>query len=733
VKLLQELRRRRVFRLAGLYIVGAWVVIEVSSVFFPAWGIPDTALRYLFIAATALFPVALIFGWIFDITPHGIIRTEQLNSAESVDLSLRHSDYAILVALVAIGVVVLYSSFGKIQQEIDDSIQTLERRANSIAVLPFANLDTNPDTGYFSDGVTEEILHRLSTLGVVHVLASTSSFAFRDSDRSPAQIANALGVSYLLRGSVRRDSNQVRVTAQLVDHEGFNIWTDTFDRKLESIFAIQTEIASTVSSEIVNEIVPIQELPAGRTTSNMEAYNAYLVGKSYFDKRTIGWREQAVAAFEQAIELDPGFAPPYAGKAMSIAINAGLGPHVQEAADLARHALELDPGLAEAHAILGLVTAFPTEESDPVQGEQSLRRAIALDPSFSHAYNWLFFALERQGRDEESLEAMDQGLAVDPLNPPLVLNVSGYESGNGNLERALQLLNRLAALPEPPHFVYGALWDTYMEWGRQADAIGAARHLIRGQVTVAPHALDAMLISYEQLGMSAQADQWLALRRDLGAAPLVLSELRLMQLTMRGDMHELGVELDNFTKLQAAEGRQDQDDLQLMRADALFQLGEFADAGNTIENAVGSDFESLVREHNTGEVIAVMRKLAFCWQQTGRNREASELLREIGDYIAIDTVSPSAPPSLAASALHRALLGDKAAALDALTRAVELGFSDYARLANDIAWRETMAEPEFGTLRDKARAERDRQRAIVEAEDAEHDFVAEVKLILARP
>ncbi len=196
MKLLQELRRRRVFRLAGLYIVGAWVVIEVSSVFFPAWGIPDTALRYLFIAATVLFPVALVFAWVFDITPHGIVRTEPLDSTDNVDLSLRRSDYAILIALLTIGVVVLYSSFGKIQEEIGDSVQALERRANSIAVLPFANLDTNPDTGYFSDGVTEEILHRLSTLGVVHVLASTSSFAFRDSDRSPAQISEALGVSY---------------------------------------------------------------------------------------------------------------------------------------------------------------------------------------------------------------------------------------------------------------------------------------------------------------------------------------------------------------------------------------------------------------------------------------------------------------------------------------------------------------------------------------------------------
>lgn len=255
----QELRRRRVFRLAGLYIVGAWLVIQVADISFPAWGLPETALRYLFIAAIACFPIALIFSWFYDVTPQGIVRTDPAGEAETVDLSLKRGDYIVLAALIAIGSAVVLGSLGKIQEEIETGPGMAERvgkPANSIAVLPFTNLDTNPDTGYFSDGITEEILHRLSTLGALHVLASTSSFAFRDSDETPASISDKLGVRYLLQGSVRRDGEHVRITARLIDEDGFQVWSDTFDRKLERIFVIQTDIASKVSSHIVNEIVP---------------------------------------------------------------------------------------------------------------------------------------------------------------------------------------------------------------------------------------------------------------------------------------------------------------------------------------------------------------------------------------------------------------------------------------------------------------------------------------------
>ncbi len=318
MKFLQELRRRRVYRMAGFYVVSAWLVIQVADVFFPAWGLPETAVRFLIIATILCFPIALIFSWTFDITTSGIVKTEPTDPGEIFDNSLKRSDFVVLAALLTIGAAIVFSNLQKIVEEVDDAVAAAEKIDNSVAVLPFVNLDTNPDTGYFSDGVTEEILHRLSSLKALHILSRTSSFAFRNSNEGPARISELLGVRYLLHGSVRRDNNFVRVTARLIDDTGYQVWSETFDRKLEGIFAIQSEIASTVASRIEREIIPPAELPAGRTTTNMEAYDAYLAGRAFVNTRIIGWQDKAIAAFEEAIRLDENYAPPYAGLAVAL-------------------------------------------------------------------------------------------------------------------------------------------------------------------------------------------------------------------------------------------------------------------------------------------------------------------------------------------------------------------------------------------------------------------------------
>ncbi len=160
----------------------------------------------------------------------------------------------------------------------------------------------------------------MSTLKALHVVTSRSSFALRNSEQGPAQISGILGVKYLLQGSVRIDGNFVRVIARLADYEGRLVWSKAFERELKHIFSIQAEIARTVANEIRDEVVPIEALPAGRTTSNMDAYSAYLVGRAYAEERAVGWRENAVGALRRAIELDPDFAPPYAWLAIATTV-----------------------------------------------------------------------------------------------------------------------------------------------------------------------------------------------------------------------------------------------------------------------------------------------------------------------------------------------------------------------------------------------------------------------------
>ena len=733
----QELRRRRVYRLAGLYVVGAWLVIQVADISFPAWGVPETALRYLFIAAAACFPVALIFSWYYDITPKGIVRTEAADSSEAVDFKLRRADYLVLTALLAVGLAILLGSANKIQEEIESGPAiAIEAgwRENSIAVLPFTNLDINPDTGFFSDGITEEILYRLSSLRALHVLASNSSFAFRNSEESPAQIREKLGVRYLLQGSIRRENDHVRVTARLIDEEGFQVWSESFERKLEGIFAIQTEIAGTVASQIINEIVPLQELPAGRTTTNMEAYAEYLVGRAHLDARTMDWREKAVAAYRRAIEMDPEFAPPYAGQAIAIAINAGFGPHLDEARQLAEKALELDPELAEAHAIRGLLLSFGGEYA---QGVSSIRMAIQLDPSLSIAYNWLHFGMERQGLRSEANAAQDRGLEIDPLNPPLVANVASRESRDGNFNRAEQLLLRLVDLPEPPGLVYPSLFNLYEEWGRLTDAVAVAKQDVRRRASAGNlGALDRLAFGYGNLGMTEDADYWKDLELDFVQDDLESLDLTYNLLKMRDANSTLGAELKQLvdeTEFQLGEhhpwtlaqlglvniqvGNFETGSEQLDYGLRLLQAGPDA-----TEPAGSIDVTAI--PGTTDDVVFVMHLLAFAYQQVGRSDEADAILRQLTDAFGMEN-----------NALQHALLGDSAAAMQALRSAKGswsryYGPGKYFTIINEPAWAETIQAPEFQKFLAEMKEEVDRQRAIVEAADAEHDFRAEIATLL---
>jgi len=453
--------------MAGFYVVGAWLIIQVADVFFPAWGLPETALRFLIVATILCFPIAVVFSWTFDVTTSGIVKTEPADPGEIFDNSLKRTDYIVLAALLAIGAAIVLGSLQKIVEEVDETVAAAAKIANSVAVLPFVDLDTNPDTGYFSDGVTEEILHRLSSLKALHILSRTSSFAFRDSNVGPARISEILGVRYLLHGSVRRDNNFVRVTARLIDDTGYQVWSETFDRELEGIFAIQSEIASTVASRIEHEIIPPAELPAGRTTTNMEAFDAYLVGRSFVNSRTVGWQDDATAAFEEAIRLDENYAPPYAGLAAVLSISsADWDADRESAVRAAQTAIELDSELAEGHATLGLILLndahqFGNTEIELERAERSLRRALELDPSLSIAYNWLSAVLRQQDRYDEAKAVQERGLLVDPLNPILSANMAARLTGLGERERAEQLLLRLTHLPDPPggrlHLVVDAL------------------------------------------------------------------------------------------------------------------------------------------------------------------------------------------------------------------------------------------------------------------------------------
>ena len=733
----RELRRRHVYRMSGFYVVGAWLIIQVADVFFPAWGLPETALRFLIVAAILCFPIALIFAWTYDITTTGIVKTEPADPGDIFDNSLKRSDYIVLVALLAIGAAIVFGSLQKVAEEFNDAVAAAEKIDNSIAILPFVNLDTNPDTGYFSDGVTEEILHRLSSFKALHILSRTSSFAFRDSNEGPARISEILGVRYLLHGSVRRDDNFVRVTARLIDDTGYQVWSETFDRKLEGIFAIQSEIANTVASRIEREIIPPSELPAGRTTTNMEAYDAYLVGRAFINARTAGYQNKAVAAFEEAIRLDENYAPPYAGLAMALQLDFYNDDRDRDAAResavrATETAIELDPELAEGHAALGLILLgdaidFGDTGNKFERAERSLRRALELDPTLSNAYNWLSSTLRQQGRVEEANAVQEQGLLVDPLNPVLSVNLAARLKRLGERERAEQLLLRLTHLPDTPGMAYSGLvgqyddtgeFDKSVSWGKEAVL---AYHEWPGYTMM-------LAWRYEILGLTEDADYWAAFALAHTPQPEEKFYYKANEFQIRGDLAGLRTEID---KLRTALGT-DIDGFQgihaAMYAAANILVGNFDVGIDVFEKTF--DFESLSTVWHPAafrQGLEFSHVLAYAYQQVGRDDEAHVLLTRVHEQLNVLVVEQNMDfgPLHHLFAQNFGLRGDFDAAADAFQSAIKAGWLRYLWVVNDPTWAKTIADPRIARMLDDVKVELERQRALVEQADAEHDFRAE--------
>jgi len=351
-----ELRRRRVFRTAALYVVGAWLLLQVADVLFPGWGLPDAAVNILFIAAVVGFPLALVFGWFFDITTHGIVRTPgPCEGAAEAPLALQRRDYLILAALAVVGIAILTEATREVIEMPRDAgvavtelqVSVVEEKLpNSIAVLPFANISDDPDNEYFCDGISEEIRNRLGSHVGLNVIGRNSSFQFKNSEYPLRRISDLLGARYLLQGSVRKQDDTLRISAELVDETGTQRWSDSFDRTLGDIFSIQAEIAELVATTIVPQITVTTTSPY---EPSLEAYQYFLEGRELLRKR-IDVKGRAREWLRKAIEIDPQYAAAYAELAITELFYTNTAEDIAAANELIDTALRLEPGMPRALA-----------------------------------------------------------------------------------------------------------------------------------------------------------------------------------------------------------------------------------------------------------------------------------------------------------------------------------------------------------------------------------------------
>jgi adenylate cyclase len=418
-----ELKRRNVIRFAGLYLVGGWLLVQVAGTVLPMFDAPDWLPRSIVILlAIGLLP-ALIFSWVFEMTPQGLKRDEDVSPEESIAPQTARRMNRLIIAVLVLALA--YFAFDKFvltprrDAALVAAASTPTTDARSLAVLPFVNMSGDAANEYFSDGISEEILNVLARTPELHVAARTSSFSFKGKTLEVPEIARELNVRMVLEGSVRKQDDRVRITTQLIDAKsGFHVWSQTYDRKLQDIFAIQDEIAKAIGNELEVKIVRAGD--TGKTsagTQNLAAYDLYLRGIALWQTRRGDALWQALDLFEKAAAADPEFAQAYAGQALVYAVlwdysgRISAAESFARATDLAARALALDPALPEPYAVLGSVAGTELRRAT---ADALLRRAIALRPSFATAYQWRGTLLMTNGDLPGGLASYERATSLDP-------------------------------------------------------------------------------------------------------------------------------------------------------------------------------------------------------------------------------------------------------------------------------------------------------------------------------
>ena len=452
---LAELKRRHVYRVAVGYAVVAWLLTQVATQVFPFFDVPNWVVRLSVLLLALGFPVAVILAWAFELTPEGIKRTKDLAPNEP-PLAFRagRKFIGIVLAMAVIAAGLMSYRFVRRGMVSPDSRLTASATlpTKSIAVLPLLNESADPADEYFSDGLSEELIAALGQIRQLKVVARSSSFQFKGRKQDSKAIAAKLGVSTLLEGTVRKQGDKVRIMAELINAaDNTELWTETFDRELKDIFAVQTEIATAVAHSLELTLLGDGAIAQEPMTRSVEAHNSYLQGHFYFQRRNLEDYRKAVGFFDQAIKADPNYAMAYAERSEAWTWISDLTSENQKqawsaAAEDAEKAVGIDPNLAEAQAALGWVRVFIQWRFD--EGLRALRRAKQLSPWNATANDLLARVVVYLGHFDEAEQLARQALETDPLSFQAHISLGRVLFSAGKLDGA-EAAGRKAAELQP--------------------------------------------------------------------------------------------------------------------------------------------------------------------------------------------------------------------------------------------------------------------------------------------
>jgi serine/threonine-protein kinase len=494
-----ELKRRNVIRFAGLYLVGAWLIVQVASTVLPMFGAPDWLPRSIVVLLAIAFVPALVFSWAFELTPQGLKRDEEVPAEQSIAPQTgRRMDRLIIGVLVlALG----YFAFDKFAltprraAALPDEHRTTSN-SNSVAVLAFDNLSDDKGSEYFSDGISEELLTVLQKIPGLHVAARTSAFSFKGKNVTAQEIGQKLGVAHLVEGSVRKAGDVVRIAARLTQaNTGEEQWSENYTRNLKDVFAVQSELAQTIVEQLRAQLAGGAANPTTKAaiqaevraaekggTQNVEAHEAYLQGRFFANRHSEKETDQARAAFQRAVELDPKFALAWAGLAQTHVWDCNFGieggqkgfnAHLAAAREAVERALSLEPDLPDAlYARAMIETNF---DYNWKAAAETLRKALVLAPQDPSLLMWAANLAQARGANAQSLDLIRRAVALDPVNAQARASLANNLSSSGKQEEARAEYSREVELnPSAPNS-HAGIGGTYLLEGKFEEAATAAQ------------------------------------------------------------------------------------------------------------------------------------------------------------------------------------------------------------------------------------------------------------------
>ena len=676
------------FKVATIYTVSAWPLIQIADLAVPALGLPDSVMTLLLQLFLIGFPISLIFAWLYNFTANGIVRVKRGDEQELVPQANFKTTVSIAgtlsLAVVAILIAQLWLEGSEtVTPNVNANTSTVMtekalsvNKKESIAILPFIPFSNDIEDEFFADGMVEELLNLLAKIPDLQVAARTSSFAYKGvSNKTIVEIGKELGVDTILEGSIRKNdvTNKIRVTAQLIKvSTGEHLWSETYDREYRDIFQIQDDIARAVVDKMkVTLLGSPTSFEFVAETTNVDAMVAFGKGQKELAHRTAPSITLALKHFEEAVAQDDQYARAYVGIADANILLALYGNTPEEEANKnAKQALNiafsLNPQLAAAYATQGLLLTG----SDTVKAEQSFKKAIEINPNYAMTYMWYGSLLQSHGDIGGAHKLFEQAYVLDPKSPVAAYNVAWCYYQEGAEKKAMDIFSQI--ISNDPYYpgAYNLVGDILKTRGRLDEAINMYKRALDVD-PINKGAIKGLLIANMDMGKVDKTQQWFdyANKQD---SQFSVDDMRFMKARFFATQGKISQALTSLASINFTGEKARMNDY--IEGEAAFYQGNYSQAVVAFERLRSASSKSDGYFYYISDGQSAIH-LAYAYIQLEQQTQANAIIDGFVDFLAKSKTKKSNDPSYYYNmALVSALQGDKTSTYQYIQGAIDAGW-----------------------------------------------------------